>query len=495
MMLDLGDLGFLVHAKKCIGVNDPLSSIRALGFSIDFTSQTYKCPSDKLKRIREGALRLLATRSVKLPVKRIAAVAGLIGSTTLAVGPTARIRTRALLRNLEARLRPGENPSSKASWRRHVMLSAEAVAELTWWSVNALLKFGDGMPIAHLHPVMICDAMLASDASATGWGGWVGIGSELISLSNAFIANLRAAAPKGVTVSEISRAARRGVEVAGSFSLEQASRSSSWRELYGVLGLILALTPLLRNARVRIQLDSSVATGALGGQVPNSTKFLGGSMKDDLQELVIKILDLCSALNLDLQAFWRPRAENARADSISHEFEFDQYDYTLRQGWVQFLENAWGPHDVNRFASGKHNCVVRSGRFNSRFGHGDKGWEWADSLTINWHGCVNWIHPPYMLIDRVLDHCIACRARGTLIVPDWPSASWWPRLFQGSRSNLTTAPREAIGVADSEVVSNVIWLGQADRVLFYPTKGSEFAWLHLPHGDILAVRFDYSCST
>jgi hypothetical protein len=250
MMLDLDDVGFLVHAKKCIGVDNPLRSIRALGFSIDFTSQTYKCPIEKLGRIQEGALRLLAARTVKVPVKRIAALAGLIGSTTLAVGPTARIRSRALLRNLEARLHQGEDPSSKAAWRRHVKLSVEAVAELTWWSVNALLKFADGMPIAHLHPVMVCDAMLASDASATGWGGWVGIGSESLSLSNAFIANLRAATPKGVTVTEISRAARRGVEVAGSFSQKQASKSSSWRELYSVLGLLLALTPLLRNARV-----------------------------------------------------------------------------------------------------------------------------------------------------------------------------------------------------------------------------------------------------
>jgi hypothetical protein len=217
-------------------------------------------------------------------------------------------------------------------------------------------------------------------------------------------------------------------------------------------------------------------------------------MTDNLQELVIKIFDHCSAVNLNLQAFWRPRAENVRADLISHEFEFDQYDYTLCKGWVQYLETAWGPHGVDRFASRKHNCIVRSGRFNSRFGHGDEGWEWADALTINWHGCVNWIHPPYLLIDCVLDHCIACRANGTLIMPDWPSASWWPRLFRGSRSKLTPVAREAIGVADASVVSAVIWLGRADRVLFYPSKGSDFAQRHLPHGNILAVRFDFSRS-
>jgi hypothetical protein len=71
--------------------------------------------------------------------------------------------------------------------------------------------------------------------------------------------------------------------------------------------------------------------------------------------------------------------------------------------------------------------------------------------------------------------------------------SWWPRLFRGNRHSLVTAARTPIGTATVlPGVRDVIWLGQADRVLYYPTKGSEFARRHLPAGNILAVRFDFT---
>ena len=39
-------------------------------------------------------------------------------------------------------------------------------------------------------------------------------------------------------------------------------------------------------------------------------------------------------------------------------------------------------------------------------------------------GCV----PPIELIPRVLRHAQLCKAQGTLVVPLWESASFWPML-------------------------------------------------------------------
>jgi hypothetical protein len=367
-----------------------------------------------------------------------------------------------------------------------VTLSAAAVAELTWWVAHATTSFGQGMPIAHAHPIWVCDASGASDASASGWGGWIALGGEIV--ENAFINNLISAAPEGVRISEVVRAAQRGIEAAGSFTAEQAARSSSWRELFGVLMLLQALSPLIRHARLRLQLDSSVATGALGGAIPSSSKVMGGSMNEGLQELVISICDLCCECKTQLNVVWAPREQNKRADSISHAMEEDQYDYTLNANWVDWLENNWGPHDVDRFASGPHNCVVRSGVFNSRFGHPASGWQWSDSLTIDWNKQINFAHPPYMLVDLVLDHFVVCKARGTLIVPEWPSCSWWPRLFRGSKDpSVPTVQLER-----APFVMGVVVLGKATKVLQYPSKSAEFAKEHLPKGMILAIRLDCS---
>lgn len=378
-------------------------------------------------------------------------------------------------------------------------LSAEAKQELEWWVRHALSFESKGMPIVYLLPKLVCDAGLGSDASATGYGGWVAVGEEKGLCSNVLLANLMEAAPEGVSVKEVTRAARKGIEVAGAFSRTEAQRSSSWRELWGVRMLLATLGWLLQYTTIRVQLDSSVATGALGGKMPKAGDgrvgkkgvCTGGSKKEDLQEVVVEIMDICADYSIEMQVVWKRREENIRADAISHHFEEDQHDYTLRSVWVELLEKRWGNvHEVDRFASGPENCVVRSGRFNARYGHEDGSWEWADALTLNWAGVDNWVHPPYLLIDHVLDHAERCRAKGTLIVPDWPTRAWWPRLFRGRRGGAVRgAP---LGTAARRAVRDIVWLGPASAVLHYPYKCSEFAERHMPKGNILAVRFDFT---
>ena len=51
-----------------------------------------------------------------------------------------------------------------------------------------------------------------------------------------------------------------------------------------------------------------------------------------------------------------------------------------------------------------------------------------DAFTVNWSGENNWwCHPP-VLIPRVLRYAEWCRASGTLVVPYWKSAPYWPLL-------------------------------------------------------------------
>ena len=43
---------------------------------------------------------------------------------------------------------------------------------------------------------------------------------------------------------------------------------------------------------------------------------------------------------------------------------------------------------------------------------------------------VNYCFPPFALIGRVIQHVRECKARATIIVPDWPSQAWWPELME-----------------------------------------------------------------
>ena len=63
----------------------------------------------------------------------------------------------------------------------------------------------------------------------------------------------------------------------------------------------------------------------------------------------------------------------------------------------------------------------------------------------DWGGENNWWCPPIYLIPRVLGHAQETHAEGTLIVPQWPSAPFWPMLFaSGSKVSQNIMTTEVI---------------------------------------------------
>ena len=122
-----------------------------------------------------------------------------------------------------------------------------------------------------------------------------------------------------------------------------------------------------------------------------------------------------------LEPEWVPREFNERADFLSRIVDYS--DWFLNPAVFAELDAAWGPHTVDRFAD-FHNH--QAPRFNSRCWN--PGSEAVDAFTVNWGGENNWWCPPIELIPRVICHARACKAVGTLIVPSWPSAPFWPLL-------------------------------------------------------------------
>jgi hypothetical protein len=68
----------------------------------------------------------------------------------------------------------------------------------------------------------------------------------------------------------------------------------------------------------------------LGGDIPQYPgNFFGGSKKEELQELAIRIFDLTEKHNFGIQPIWIPREQNERADFNSHLNEYNHYDFNL----------------------------------------------------------------------------------------------------------------------------------------------------------------------
>ena len=100
------------------------------------------------------------------------------------------------------------------------------------------------------------------------------------------------------------------------------------------------------------------------------------------------------------------------------------------------LDGCWGPHTIERFTSVK---TKQLDRFCSRFLN--SGCEAVDAFTVSWVGDYNWLFPPPYLVPCVLHHMHDGREDRILLVPEWPSASWWPLLLakHGSWHGFLTA--------------------------------------------------------
>ena len=87
-----------------------------LGFRVDLELGKISIPHDKIMAVRHSIANLLLNPAQPHLARSIASLVGKLISYTLAVGPIARLRTRALYRVIESRV----------TWKSCVVLSEEA---------------------------------------------------------------------------------------------------------------------------------------------------------------------------------------------------------------------------------------------------------------------------------------------------------------------------------------------------------------------------------
>ena len=61
-------------------------------------------------------------------------------------------------------------------------------------------------------------------------------------------------------------------------------------------------------------------------------------------------------------------------------------------------------------------------------------------FSQNWQFDNNWLVSPVFSVLRVIKHLLFCKARGTLIVPKWISAPYWPYIFDENLCYRTYVP-------------------------------------------------------
>ena len=198
-----------------------------------------------------------------------------------------------------------------------------------------------------------------------------------------------------------------GEPVRGMFSLADVDMSSTYRELKAVFYVLKSYANSLKHQRVKVFADNIGASRIL----------MVGNSKPHLERIAVDIFSICLSLDISLDSQWLPREENACADLLSRFIDRD--DWSLNPVVFQSLDARWGPHSVDRFSSYFNSQVVR---FNSKCFSGDC--TAVDALAQDWSSDNNWLCHPAHLIVAAVKHLRYHKGFGTLIIPEWPSASF-----------------------------------------------------------------------
>lgn len=341
---------------------EPTQEGELLGFILNLRTGVIRVPPRRIEGLRER-INLVTRFKSSIAARQLAGLVGTIVSMGLALGPVSRLWTRAMYRDI----------LSAEFWSQRIALSPEALREVQFWKES--FEECHGQPIWKANPKI--DVLSYSDASDSGWGGYC------------------------VNVA--------GSEVAGSWSEAESKESSTWRELRGTRLVLMSLGEQLTGKTVRHRTDNT--------NVEHILKV--GSPKPNLHLEAVAIYTLCRQHQIHLEPEWIPREFNQEADELSRLASKD--DYMLNPNIFAALDLLWGPHTIDRFSTFRTRQIPR---FCSRWLNPCT--EGVDAFTLSWSGENNWIFPPPYLIPRVLQHLKHGREFGTLIIPLWTSASWWP---------------------------------------------------------------------
>ena len=337
---------------------------------MDFRNGTIEATKRRIDALRH-CLDILS-HSTKASARLVARLAGYLISMSLALGPVCRLRTRAMYRFIE----------SRETWSAFKYLPSDVKEEISFWSSTFYAIHGQ--PMWKITPVKA--VFTWSDASDSGWGGFC---------------------------------LEKGMEVArGDWPEEVLSKnmSSTWRELRGSALVLLSLAPRIAGSACIHRSDNQAAVHII----------TYGSRKAHLQAEALAIHRICQQHAIQLSAEWIPREENELADYYSKVVDVD--DWQLNPHVFAQLDKMWGPHTIDCFAS----CETKQlERYCSRWWN--PGCAAVDAFTISWEGECVWLSPPVYLVGRILKMLEVYQCHGTLIVPKWVSASWWPLLSQGDK--------------------------------------------------------------
>ena len=280
---------------------------------------------------------------------------------------------------------------SKGNYKATVCLDAHATDLIAWW-VNHL----------HLQRQSLCssfpDFELQTDASLSGWGATLGL---------------------AVT--------------SGHWDHVELDHINCL-ELKAVLLGLKALCKDFRDVHVRLRSDNMTTIACIDRC---------GSTKISLLDIVAQIFEWASMRNITISAEYIKGCDNVVADRESRVKNFDS-EWQLDPLVFRKLCRLFFLPDSDLFATRINTQLSRFVSWKP-----DPDACHTNAFTLSWTKGLNYAFPPFSIIGRVLKKIQEDKATLLVVLPLWPTQTWFPTALQLLVAEPVLLPRECVFLPQS----------------------------------------------
>ena len=372
----------------------PSTKIEFLGHIIDTLSMTVS-----LTKTKEDAIKSLCETSLdatEISIRNVARLLGKLVSSFIAV-PYGRLHYRALERFKTEQLR-----IHAGRFDRNITLPPEARHEIKWWCRNII---GSTAPINRGNPKF----SITSDSSLVGWG-----------------------------------ASRDGQTTGGQFTMEEKEDHINILELKAALFALKSLCGDTSNSHILIKIDNTSAVASINKM--GSTKSVG------MDELSHRIGDWACERNNWVTATHIPGVLNIEADRESRECA-DRTEWKLNpELFRKVINELESLPEIDLFASRINKQVDNFYSYRP-----DPDCLLVDAFMGDWGDKNIYAFPPFNCIGRMLQKICHDRAKGIIIVPDWPNQPWYTQVFDIAMKWIVLGPRKDLLLLPQKPCRHPMW--------------------------------------
>ena len=150
-----------------------------------------------------------------------------------------------------------------------------------------------------------------------------------------------------------------------------------------------------------------------------------------LNNLAIEIWNSCIEYDAHISAAHVPGVHNVLADSASREFH-DSAELMIPSDIFHKLIHTFGEPEIDMFASrlNKQLPVYASWK-------PDPDSSIIDAMSVSWSDTFLYVFPPFSMLWPIITKLETDKVeRAIMIVPRWPTQSWFPRLMKKALMDL-----------------------------------------------------------